>query len=74
MITGKIKMINKEKYFGFITPDNGGNDFFFHFSAIAGGSEDEKKEIFHSFSMGTAVNFEAGESQKGPAALNVTAI
>lgn len=36
MINGRIKSLVKEKSFGFISPDAGGEERFFHRSALVG--------------------------------------
>jgi CspA family cold shock protein len=51
MLNGKIKMFNEEKGFGFIVPDNGGADIFFHVSALREGEEIVKGATV-SYAMG----------------------
>jgi CspA family cold shock protein len=55
MPTGKVKMFNEDKGFGFITPDDGGGDVFFHVSALREGDEIAK---------GKTVAFEIGVDPK----------
>ena len=61
MSTGTVKFFNESKGFGFITPDDGGKDLFVHISAVEQGqlNDDDK------------VEFEIGEGQKGPCAVQV---
>ncbi len=65
MGTGKVKWFNASKGYGFITPDEGGEDLFVHFSEI-------KMDGYASLDEGQAVQFEVGQGKKGPCATNVT--
>ena len=66
-MTGLVKWFDAGKGFGFITPADGGKDVFVHFSAIQGNG-------FKTLAEGQNVEFEIQDGQKGPAAVNVTAI
>jgi CspA family cold shock protein len=55
MPIGKVKMFNDEKGFGFIRPDDGSNDVFFHVSALREGDD---------VTVGKAVTFETGVDPK----------
>ncbi len=66
MATGTVKWFNESKGFGFIAQDDGGEDVFVHFSAIAGGG-------FKTLAENQKVTFELQSGPKGPQAANVTA-
>lgn len=58
MATGTVKWFNDSKGYGFITPDDGGEDLFAHFSAITMGG-------FKSLKEGQKVSFEVTNGNKG---------
>lgn len=63
-ITGKIKNINYEKKFGFLTADSG-TDLFFHKSNLS-------RELgIDSLKAGDAVSFEIGRNRQGECADNI---
>lgn len=62
MSQGKIKVLKNG--FGFITPDDGGKDVFFHMTGLVGVD-------FNSLQVGQAVTYEMAQSDKGPKAENV---
>lgn len=59
MAVGTIKTIRDDKGFGFITPESGGQDIFFHSSAVEGVMFDELRE-------GQQVEFTAGADPRNP--------
>lgn len=67
MSTSTVKWFNDAKGFGFITPDEGGEDVFAHFSAIATSG-------FRSLKEGQKVQFDIVQGPKGKQASNITPI
>jgi cold shock protein len=66
MATGKVKWFNDAKGYGFITPDDGSEDLFAHFSAI-------QTNGFKSLKEGQKVSFEVTQGPKGKQASNIQA-
>jgi CspA family cold shock protein len=64
MVVGTVKWFNAEKGYGFITPDDGGNDVFAHFTAIS-------MSGYRSLTENQRVEFEITQGPKGPQAENI---
>jgi CspA family cold shock protein len=64
MATGTVKWFNDAKGYGFITPDDGGDDLFAHFSAI-------QAQGFKSLKEGQKVQYEVTQGPKGKQASNI---
>lgn len=64
MAQGIVKWFNDAKGFGFITPDDGGEDLFAHFSAI-------EMKGFKTLKEGQKVTFEVVSGPKGKQAAHI---
>ncbi len=67
MPAGTVKWFNPDKGYGFITPEDGGDDLFVHFSAI-------QARGFKTLEEGQRVTFEVSQGQKGAQASEVTPV
>ena len=61
---GTVKWFSDQKGYGFITPDEGGEDLFIHHSNIGG-------EGFKTLAEAQKVEYKPGQGQKGPEATEV---
>lgn len=62
---GTIKKIIRDKGFGFIVPDDGSDEVFFHRSRLA------PKVVFEDLREGDEVEFQVTKGEKGPQAANL---
>lgn len=65
MATGIVKWFNNAKGYGFIAPQEGGDDVFVHFSAI-------KSDGYRTLNEGQNVSYEVEQGPKGLQATDVT--
>ena len=64
MAIGKVKWFNNAKGYGFVLPDNGGEDLFIHYSAI-------QMDGYKTLKAGQEIQFEIVEGPKGLHAVNI---
>ena len=57
MARGTVKWFSQEKGYGFITPDEGGEDIFVHYTGISGSG-------FRTLEEGDRVSYEPTRSRK----------
>jgi CspA family cold shock protein len=67
MPQGTVKWFNGEKGYGFIRPDDAGEDLFVHYSGIVG-------DGFRSLDEGDKVTYEVAQGRKGMQAQNVSKV
>jgi cold shock protein len=65
MPQGTVKWFDAKKGFGFISPDEGGEDVFVHYSAIT-------VDGFKTLEEGEKVDYELTDGKRGQSAINVT--
>jgi cold shock protein len=64
---GTVKWFSAEKGYGFISPDDGGEDLFVHYSGIVG-------DGFKSLEEGEKVTYEVTQGKRGMQAANVSKV
>ncbi len=67
MSQGTIKRIVSDRGFGFISPDDGGDEVFFHHSVVQG-------TTFEDLTQEQTVEFESESGQKGPKATTLKVV
>ena len=67
MATGIVKWFSDAKGYGFIQPDDAGNDVFAHFSAI-------EMDGFETLKPGVRVQYELHDGPKGVHALQIVPV
>lgn len=63
-ITGRVKWFNNAKGYGFILAENGGDDYFVHYSSI-------QMDGYKTLKAGQLVSFDLLDGPKGIHAINI---
>ena len=64
-MTGTVKKVIKQKGVGFITPDDGSEDVFFHRGSLA------PRNQIEDINEGDSVQFQVRKGDKGPVAFDL---
>jgi cold shock protein len=67
MAQGTVRRFSEEKGYGFISPDDGSEDLFVHYSGIEGAG-------FRSLDEGGKVTFETAQGRRGTQAQSVSKV
>ena len=67
MSTGRVKWFNNAKGYGFILPEEGGEDLFAHYSSIV-------MEGYKTLKAGQPVTYDVLEGPKGSHAINIQTV
>ena len=67
MVTGTVKWFNSNKGFGFIEPENGGNDVFVHITSV-------ERSGLSGLDEGQKIEFEVEEQKGKQSACNLKAV
>jgi CspA family cold shock protein len=65
VMTGTVKKIIRQKGYGFISPDDGSDDIFFHRGSLA------PRNQIEDFNEGDTVQFQVRKGEKGPVAFDL---
>ena len=67
MPRGRVKWFSDEKGYGFIEPEDGGEDLFVHYSEVTG-------ESFRTLEAGSTMEFEVVDGRRGKQASRVEVV
>ena len=69
-MTGKVKFFNPKRGWGFINPDDGSENIFFHYKGIRNGLKNKFGKVY--LSENQQVSFELSSNEKGRIAVDIS--